>query len=147
TETAPPLDKLDARLQHLAEQASALEQPPRFAVVLGANPQVPEERRRAILAKVTVARPRDLAVLMALGATYPRIYSQDAAEAALGRYNAGERARWYQAAVAAHPRNVAAWHRLHSCTQRRQWTGRLRSGLMTVLPNDSSDDSRPGLPA
>jgi tetratricopeptide (TPR) repeat protein len=89
--------------RYLFNHPKALEQPPRFAVVLGAL-YGPAERKRAILMRVMVGKPGNLAVLMALGATYRGDL----------REHAAERVRWYQAAVAARPRNVAAWVNLGS---------------------------------
>jgi tetratricopeptide (TPR) repeat protein/tRNA A-37 threonylcarbamoyl transferase component Bud32 len=92
------------RLLQLAESPSALEQPHRFAVAFGAYFVVPAERRRALLAKTVVSRPKDIAVLIAMAETYPINTPEGAAE----------RARWFQAAVATRPQNVAAWHGLGS---------------------------------
>ena len=86
----------------LAERPEALEQPAWFAVSIGKLAHVPEERRREVLESALRIRPGDLAILMSLG----------------GSWDTGEpeslpqRIRWYQAAVAAHPRNVAARNNL-----------------------------------
>ena len=50
----------------LAAHDKALEQPPRFVVTLSLCLSVPAERRRAILTKTLVRKPRDLVVLMAM---------------------------------------------------------------------------------
>jgi tetratricopeptide (TPR) repeat protein len=86
------------RLAELAGRPDALGQPPRFAAVLGQHPVVPTERRRQVLQAALHSRPGDLSLLMALGESYP-----------FGRREgADDRARWFQAATAAHPRSVAA---------------------------------------
>jgi Flp pilus assembly protein TadD len=73
-------------------------QPPGFLAVLGENKALPVKRRRALLRAAVGRRPGDLRLLMGLGSTYP--INQ--------RAGAEERVRWFQAAVAAYPRNVAA---------------------------------------
>jgi tetratricopeptide (TPR) repeat protein len=89
----------DARaLVALAGQPAALAQPARFAAVLGQRAAVPPDRRRAVLEGALLARPGDLSLLMALGNSHPNVMHQ----------GAGERVRWFQAAVAAHPGNLAA---------------------------------------
>jgi tetratricopeptide (TPR) repeat protein/tRNA A-37 threonylcarbamoyl transferase component Bud32/ribosomal protein S27E len=88
-----------AELARLAGQAEALQQPPRFAAFLGARGllDVPQ-RRRELLWAALVRQPGDLGLLMGLGSSYP-MNQRDGAE---------ERVRWYQAAVAVAPGNVAA---------------------------------------
>ena len=71
-----------ALVRSLVAEPEALEQPLRFAVALGNFEAVPPERRREILEKAVVAHPDDLAVLMALGGTYPHNRSGGAAERA-----------------------------------------------------------------
>ena len=61
-------------------------------------PGVPADRRRAVLEGRPPCPARDLALLMALGL----VLTRDRPE------GAGERVRWFQAAVAAHPGNLAA---------------------------------------
>src|SRR5262249_38267725 len=85
----------------LAEKPEALAQPPRFAVVLGQLGWAPAERRRAVLMSAVRSRPEDLGVLLRLGTSYPD-----------GRAWAAERARWFQAAVAARPGSAAAHNTL-----------------------------------
>jgi tetratricopeptide (TPR) repeat protein len=87
-----------ARIAELAGQATALEQPPGFVAFLGESTAIPLARRRQLLQAALSRRPGDLHLLMTLGGTYP-INQKDGAD---------ERVRWYQAAVAAAPRNVAA---------------------------------------
>jgi tetratricopeptide (TPR) repeat protein len=89
-------------LRALVSRTAAPDQPPRFAVPLGALGDLPADRRRAVLKRAVVARPGDLAVLMTLADTYPRGE----------RAGAAQRVRWYQAAVAAHPRYAVAWNNL-----------------------------------
>jgi tetratricopeptide (TPR) repeat protein len=87
-----------ARQAELAGQLLALKQPARFAVALGQARPVPPDRRREVLGVALRSRPGDLSLLMELGRSYP--INQ--------KVGAAERVRWFQAAVAAHPRNVAA---------------------------------------
>src|SRR5262249_40529857 len=77
----------------LAGRPEALGQPARFAAVFGQLGQVPAERRRAVLQSALRAAPGDLALLTVMGSSYPP-----------GPRWAGERVRWFQAALAAHPR-------------------------------------------
>lgn len=87
-----------ARQAELAGRPAALEQPHWFAAVLGLNRAVAVERRQVVLEAALRTRPGDLGLLMELGESYPIDQEEGAAE----------RARWYQAAVAAHPLSVAA---------------------------------------
>ena len=86
----------------LVGRPEALDQPARFAVTLGQFGVVPADRRRAVLQSALRGRTGDLWLLMALAKTYPI----DRPE------GAGERVRWYQAALAAHPGNLAALNNL-----------------------------------
>jgi eukaryotic-like serine/threonine-protein kinase len=86
------------RVGELAGRPDALAQPPRFAAALGQHNAVPTGRSRVVLEAALRSRPGDLALLMTLGNSYPTNQ----------REGAEERLRWYQAAVAAHPRNAAA---------------------------------------
>jgi Flp pilus assembly protein TadD len=90
------------RQRSLAGEEAALSQPPRFAAVLGQIAAVPADRRRELLKTALAARSDDLSLLMTLGNTFP--LSQ--------RGGAEERVRWFQAAVAAHPRTAAAHNNL-----------------------------------
>jgi serine/threonine protein kinase/Tfp pilus assembly protein PilF len=107
-------DALDAgdkdAVTALAERPEALRQPARFAVVFGLLDVVAAERRRALLESALRSRPGDLALLMAMG----RLYEQDGRPEAMG-----EQVRWFQAAVAAHPRNVASRNNLGVALARR----------------------------
>jgi serine/threonine protein kinase/Flp pilus assembly protein TadD len=85
----------------LAGRPDALAQPARFAAVLGQLPGVPADRQRAVLEAALRARPGDLALLIHLGHSYPNRPQW-----------AGERMRWLQAAVAAHPQSAAARNNL-----------------------------------
>jgi tetratricopeptide (TPR) repeat protein len=87
-----------AKLQKLAGQATALEQPAGFIAFLGENFAIPVERRQHLLAAALRSRPGDLSLLMTLAGTY-------GVQTEVG---ANERLRWYQGAVAAAPGNAAA---------------------------------------
>jgi eukaryotic-like serine/threonine-protein kinase len=114
------------RIADLAAQPEALEQPARFAAILGQLGAVPMERRRAVLESALRARTGDLELLMALGKSYPTYRPGARAGSAnqpvrvpLGKSSpvqrpegADERVRWYQAVVAAHPGNLAALNNL-----------------------------------
>ncbi|MBX9624968.1 MAG: tetratricopeptide repeat protein, partial [Gemmataceae bacterium] len=86
----------------LAGADAARGQPAWFAAVLGENPAVPTDRRRALLERAAEDRPADLQLLMALEKLYP----------INRRAGADERARWSQAAAAAHPTNPSPWYQL-----------------------------------
>jgi tetratricopeptide (TPR) repeat protein len=87
------------RVGELAGRPDALAQPPGFAAALGQNSAaVPADRSRAVLGAALRSRPGDLALLMTLGNSY--LINR--------REGADERLRWFQAAVAAHPRSAAA---------------------------------------
>ena len=79
-------------------QKAALEQPPGFVAFLGQSGAISVERRRQLLQAAVIRRSGDLGLLMTLGSTYP-IDQED---------GANQRLRWFQAAVAAAPANVAA---------------------------------------
>jgi serine/threonine protein kinase/tetratricopeptide (TPR) repeat protein len=101
--------KDDRALSTLAGRPEALDQPARFAAVLGQlRERVTPERRRAVLQGALRARPWDLALLVELGNSYPvnHMGLSDSPE------EIGERVRWFQAAVAAHPENVGARNNL-----------------------------------
>src|SRR5262249_55166960 len=73
----------------------------RFADALGQLGRVPRERRRAVLDSALRARPWALGLLMARG------------NSSRGkRESAADEARWFQAAVSAHPENAAAHNNL-----------------------------------
>jgi len=94
----------------LAGRPEALDQPARFAVVFGHHGAVPADRRRAVLASALRRRPGNLWLLMALGTSYPGD----------GLETAGERVRWYQAALAAQPGNLAALNNLGTALRDRR---------------------------
>jgi tetratricopeptide (TPR) repeat protein len=88
-----------AKLAKLAAQAEALNQPDWFLSSLGECEAVGLARRRELLLMALQRRPGDVPVLMALGKSYP----------AKERQGAEERVRWYQAAIAVAPANLAAY--------------------------------------
>jgi serine/threonine protein kinase/Tfp pilus assembly protein PilF len=92
----------DGRVTELAAAPEALEQPPRFAVVLGEWKAVPVPRREAVLQTALRRRPDSLHLLMALGDLY-RLND---------RAGVAQRVRWYQAALAVRPANAPAWNNL-----------------------------------
>jgi eukaryotic-like serine/threonine-protein kinase len=90
----------------LAGRPEALAQPARFAVVLGGLDKVAADRRRAVLESALLARPGNFFLLMSLGKSYwdeKRAARQGAAS---------EPVRWFQAALAARPTNLAALNNL-----------------------------------
>ncbi len=92
----------DLRTQaQLAAAPAALEQPPEFAAVLGLNGAIRVERRRELLALAVTRRPSDIVLLMTLQGSFPG--TKDTLD---------ERVRWLQAAIAADPRNSAAYTNL-----------------------------------
>jgi eukaryotic-like serine/threonine-protein kinase len=91
-----------ADLVELVGRPKALEQPARYAAVLGQIPTVPEVRSREVLKVALRDRSGDLTLLMTLGET-------DIINLPKG---AEEPVRWFQAAVAAHPRSSVAHYNL-----------------------------------
>jgi eukaryotic-like serine/threonine-protein kinase len=87
-----------AKLIELAGHASVSTQPVRFTSALAQIDSWSVERRRELLQSGLVLHPENLTMLMVLGNTYP-LKQLDMA---------GHRVRWFQAAVAAHPKNVVA---------------------------------------
>jgi tetratricopeptide (TPR) repeat protein len=109
--------KDDRALSTLAARAEALDQPARFAAVLGQlRERVTPQRRRAVLESALRARPGDLALLVELGNSYP---SFGLAGESYSREDIDQRLRWFQAAVAAHPENVGARNNLGNALQDR----------------------------
>ena len=96
--TADPAKKI----AELSERKAALQQPPGFVAFLGGITATTVERRRQLLESALHRRSGNLGLLMTLGATYP--INQES--------GANERLRWYQAAVAAAPSNLAALNNL-----------------------------------
>ncbi len=88
-------------IAELAGQETALEQPPGFVAFLGESQAIPVERRRQLLQAAVNRRPGNLGLLMTLGDYQPNQES-----------GVNERLRWYQAAVAAAPSNLAAHNNL-----------------------------------
>ncbi len=91
-----------AKFVELAGQKAALEQPPGFVAFLGESQAIVVERRRQLLQSAVSRRPENLSLLMILGGTYS-INQQS---------GVNERLRWFQAAVAAAPANLAALNNL-----------------------------------
>ena len=90
------------KIAELAGQKAALQQPPGFVAYLGETTANSVERRRQLLESALNRRAGNLGLLMTLGATYP--INQES--------GVNERLRWYQAAVAAAPANLAALNNL-----------------------------------
>jgi tetratricopeptide (TPR) repeat protein len=89
----------DARaVAALVGQPEALAQPARFAAVLAEVDDVPADRLRAVLKSALRGQPGHLGLLIGLGKSYPSERPE----------GAGERIRWFQAAVAAHPESTVA---------------------------------------
>ena len=113
------------KIADLAAQPAALEQPPEFAASLGESEAVGVDRRRQLLAAAVGRRPGDLGLLMTLGYTY-RLNPEE---------GAGERLRWFQAAVAAAPTNPAATIQLgDGAVGKKQGPGRRGDGLPRGRP-------------
>jgi tetratricopeptide (TPR) repeat protein len=89
-------------VMELVRRPEALDQPVWFAAVLGQIPGVPVARRREVLQVALQGQPNGLTLLMSLGKSYP-VNQREGAE---------ERVRWFQAAVAAAPGNMAAHNAL-----------------------------------
>jgi tetratricopeptide (TPR) repeat protein len=114
----------DRALGELAGRADALDQPPRFAVVLGALAGVPGGRREQILRAAYRLRPDDFTILMTLGGLSVDEGSVGHGESWRGpgygtgverpqvKERAAESAGWYRAAIVARPKSVAAWNNL-----------------------------------
>jgi Flp pilus assembly protein TadD len=90
------------RALELAGLPEALAQPPGFATVLVQVGGLSTDRQVAVLESALRARHGNLALLMALGNTYPQARREFVAE----------RVRWFQAAVAAHPGSAVAHNSL-----------------------------------
>jgi eukaryotic-like serine/threonine-protein kinase len=86
----------------LAGRPDALSQPPGFASALVQVGGLSTDRQVKVLEGALRARPGNLALLMALGNTYPQTRRELVAE----------RVRWFQAAVAAHPGSAVAHNSL-----------------------------------
>jgi tetratricopeptide (TPR) repeat protein len=87
-----------AKFAELARRQAALEQPPGFAAFLGDSRAIGVERRRELLQAAVSRRTADVDLLMTLGTAYTTKKDEWV----------NERIRWFQAAVAAAPANVAA---------------------------------------
>ncbi len=84
-----------ARLQEAVDHNSIKEQPPRFLMALGRHPLIQVERRRFLLLQALQKKPGDLLVLMTMANTYP----------VNSFFEASNRIRWLQAAIAVRPSN------------------------------------------
>lgn len=89
------------RVQEQAARPEALDQPIWFIAALGECPSIPRARRAELLQAALRRSPSDFSVLMVLGQFY-----------AAGGDGAEERIRWYQAALAVQPTNVAVLNNL-----------------------------------
>jgi len=87
-----------AKFVELADETAALEQPPGFAVFLGECGAIDIERRRELLQAAVIRQSAHVSLLMTLGSCYSNSERKWAAE----------RMRWFQAAIAADPANLAA---------------------------------------
>jgi serine/threonine protein kinase/tetratricopeptide (TPR) repeat protein len=87
----------------LSARPEALAQPPRFSIIFGQFAKIPPDRKRAVLENALRTRPGDLALLMELGQAYQMEGRPE---------TVGERVRWLQAAVSAHPENAMARNNL-----------------------------------
>jgi tetratricopeptide (TPR) repeat protein len=119
-------DRDFARLVDLAGRPEATDQPVRFAVVLAQFQGVSAGRREEILQLALRRRPADLWVLMALGQGDWRGRGPDGA------------IRWYQAAVAARPTNVAARINLGAALQARKDFAEAVDSLREAIRLDSA---------
>jgi tetratricopeptide (TPR) repeat protein len=96
--------KDNVRIGELAGRPAALDQPPRFAAVLGSLYPVAVGRRNRLLLAALGRRPSEFDLLMTLGNLYP-VNTPEKAD---------EREKWFRAALALRPRNVAVWNHLGS---------------------------------
>jgi tetratricopeptide (TPR) repeat protein len=103
-----------AKLVELAGQKAALEQPPWFVKFLGATKAIAVERRRQLLHSAVSRRSGDPGLLMTLGLTYTDAWN--------GHEGLDEPLRWFQAAVAAAPADIAAHYNLaETLYYKHQW--------------------------
>jgi eukaryotic-like serine/threonine-protein kinase len=117
------------RVAALVGRPEALAQPARFAVVLAELDEVPADRLRAVLESALRGRLGHLGLLMALGGSHP-----------LNRPEAaGERVRWYQAAVAAHPESTVALTLLGMALMRRRDYDGAIAAFREAIRLDSTD--------
>jgi tetratricopeptide (TPR) repeat protein/serine/threonine protein kinase len=117
------------RVAALVGQPEALAQPARFAVVLAGLDDVPADRLRAVLESALRGQLGHLGLLMALGGSHP-----------LNRPEAaGERVRWYQAAVAAHPESTVALTLLGMALMRRRDSDGASAAFREAIRLDPTD--------
>ncbi|MFO0848263.1 MAG: tetratricopeptide repeat protein [Gemmataceae bacterium] len=108
------------KLAALVNQQAALEQPPGFACVLSMLSGIPVERRRQVLLAAVNRVPGSFDLMMMLAETHLRPQGAGFDPAA----SANERVRWYQAAVAVAPGNMAANNNLaHALSARGDHVG------------------------
>lgn len=96
----------------LLDQPEALTQPIHFSIAIGALPVLHDNRRKA-LESAWGRKPGDLQLLLMLGGQSSASGTNRNDPEKLAR-NAAVQLRWYQAAVAAHPKNSYAWSALGS---------------------------------
>ncbi len=94
-----------ALLQQLARDPRALQQPVRFAAVLGENPQIALDAREAILLPTVRKYPGDISLLLTVTAMY-ELNRDDT------RDTVAQQFRWAQAAVAVRPNSKISWRHL-----------------------------------
>jgi tetratricopeptide (TPR) repeat protein/tRNA A-37 threonylcarbamoyl transferase component Bud32 len=94
-----------ALLQQLARDPRALQQPVRFAAVLGENPQIGLDAREAILLPTVRKYPGDISLLLTVTAMY-ELNRDDT------RDTVAQQFRWAQAAVAVRPNSKISWRHL-----------------------------------
>lgn len=92
------LDLMRDLVRDLADTPEALQQPPRFAVVIGRCKAVSLSRREHLLRTVLFRQPGNFSVLMALANLYP--FTDEGLADRLG---------WYRAAAVARPTNPMVW--------------------------------------
>lgn len=92
----------DERLIALADDAEALRQPPRFAVILGLLRPITFAQRARLLREAHRLAPTSLAVVMEAAGMY-RVNQ---------RIGASERVGWYRTALAIRPNNATVWNNL-----------------------------------
>ena len=95
------------KMAELAGQSAALEQPTGFIAFIGESHAIPVDRLRQLLQSAENRRPENLGLLMTLGGTYPANQQE----------GVDERLRWYQAAIAAAPSNLAALSNLGAASR------------------------------
>ncbi len=90
------------RVRKLADSEEVVDQPPRFAIALCTSPTLSMSLREDLLQKLVRQRPDHHPLLMTLAGVYPVGAPETAAD----------RLRWYQAAAALRPKDVAVFNNL-----------------------------------